>query len=105
MFLFFITFLKDRAFLVRINGMANIRSRLNTIRNWEDLGRQANYDAVCLAEISGVCPDHLRRWFQQTRGKTAQQWLGELRLSDAPALLAKPITISQVSRKLAYARA
>ena len=64
-----------------------MKSRLNQIPNLEELAAQAGYRVDRLAKLCGCTDRHLRNYIHATKGKRPREWLLELRMKSAAALL------------------
>jgi len=79
-----------------------MNSKLNHIKNWPELARQANWSAGALAKLCGVSTNTLRRHFLQQMRKTPGVWLAEQRQHQAIELLRDGSSIKEVAACLGY---
>ena len=76
--------------LVRPNRMVTAqmaRKDIYSVEEWGALAKQARYDPVHLARLLNVCPRQLNRYTHKLFNNSLQEWLDELRLADAAAML------------------
>ena len=62
-------------------------NRLEKVVDWTALAREAHFSSKELAKACSISPRQLRRYFAHAFEKAPQDWLDELRLSDAVSLL------------------
>jgi len=65
------------------SGRKNVNSRLDRVRDWRDLAREAKYQVRGLAKICGVSERQLRRYVFEHLKKRSKRWLDELRAEAA----------------------
>ena len=80
-------------------------SRLHAIEDWNTLARKADFRAAQLAEICDISLRQLERFFISENGIHPQDWLNELRLRQAVALIAQGKSVKEVAFELRYKRA
>ena len=68
----------------------------------DQMGRQADYDAVVLAQLCGLSLRQLERFFLARTGLTPREWLNQLRLYDALVLLAEGKSVKEVYGKVGF---
>lgn len=76
--------------------------RLEQIRNWPELARQANWSSAALSKLCGVSRETLRQHFLRHFGKSPGAWLAEQRQHEAIALLRDGSSIKETSTCLGY---
>jgi AraC-like DNA-binding protein len=79
-----------------------MNTKLNSIQNWPERARQANWSVSKLAKLCGISRDTMRRHFLQHFGKTPKVWLAEQRQQQAIELLRNGSTIKETSACLGY---
>ena len=79
-----------------------MRSRLDRIKDWNELGKNANYDAPTLAGLCRVTLRHLQRFFKERFGQAPQAWLDQLRLSHARDYLKSGLSIKETAFMLHF---
>ena len=89
----------DRGKLLELMCM---KSRLNQIKNWNELAKASNYNAKGLARSCRISERQLQRFVQELTGQTLQVWLNELRLKRAPILFQEGQTVKEVACELGY---
>jgi len=72
-------------------------SRLNRIRNWEELASKAKYKLNDLANLAATSPRHLRRYIESSKGKTPHKWMIELRLKSFADLRDQGKSIKEIA--------
>lgn len=77
-------------------------NKLEYIRNWHELARQANWSAVVLAKKCAVSSRCLHRHFLQQMGTSPKMWLSEQRLRQALKLLRNGSSIKEIASQLGY---
>jgi AraC-like DNA-binding protein len=77
-------------------------SRLDRIKNWAELARQANWSVSALANLCGVSRDTLRLHFQKHMGESPGVWLAEQRQHQAIELLRDGSSIKETASSLGY---
>jgi AraC-like DNA-binding protein len=77
-------------------------SRLDQITDWRQRIQAANYSVKPLAAKCGVSQQHLLRFFKETTGVTAHQWMHERRQKLALALLFQGKSVKETTRLLGY---
>ena len=77
-------------------------SRLDQIKDWEALAKEAWYCAIKLARIRRVSERQLRRYFQERMHMTPHKWLHELRMRRAFELVRDKTPIKEVAGELGY---
>jgi AraC-like DNA-binding protein len=80
-------------------------SCLASIRNWNDLAREAVFEVGKLAALCRVSDRQLRRYFISRFGKNPKAWLDEARLREAARLLAEGETLKGVTYALGFVHA
>ncbi len=76
--------------------------KLNSIQNWPELARQANWCATTLAKRCGISRDTLLRYFLERFGKTTKAWLAEQRQQQAIELLRDGSSIKETAAYMGY---
>jgi AraC-like DNA-binding protein len=76
--------------------------KLNHIKNWSELARQAEWSVTKLAKLCGVSPDTLRRFFLKQKGETTKALLAEQRQHQAIELLRDGSSIKEIASCLGY---
>jgi AraC-like DNA-binding protein len=79
-----------------------MNTKLNHIKNWEELAQKANWSAQKLAKDCNVSSRTLERFFLETKGKTPKNWLIEYRQQEAQTLLISGLSIKETAVKLGY---
>jgi AraC-like DNA-binding protein len=79
-----------------------MRSRLNGIKNWDELAAEALYSTHALAAIVGVTERQLERYFKDEKRGLPHVWLNELRQARAMYLLNLGHTVKEVSGMVGY---
>ena len=64
-------------------GRKNVNSRLDRVKDWRGLARNAKYQVHSLAKICGVSERQLRRYVFEHLKRRAKHWLDELRAEAA----------------------
>ena len=82
-----------------------MNGRLQWIKQWEELARQANWSAAALAEKCDVSLRTLERYFTEKTGKCPQAWLCELRQQQAIELLRRGCKVKETAEFLGYKHA
>jgi transcriptional regulator GlxA family with amidase domain len=82
-----------------------MNSRLNHIKNWEELAEGSNYSSKELARRCNVSLRHLERFFMATRRKLPHHWLNEYRLQKARELMCAGRLVKEVAAYLGYKQA
>ena len=78
-------------------------ARLRLLKGqWEELAKQARYDANELARLSGVSIRQLQRHFNRHFHCSPQSWLNERRLLVARALLLRGEQVKKVALDLGF---
>src|ERR1041384_3878592 len=80
-------------------------SRLDRIRDWSELARQARFSPRHLASVCRVSLRQLERYYNDSFGQTPQEWLNEARFREAKKLLLKGLSVKEVSFKLGFKQA
>lgn len=79
-----------------------MKSHLDRDGDWARWGAKAGYKAKVLAEIRKVSLRQLERYFIDYFGRPPQDWLDELRLAKAAALLVEGHRIKEVALRLGF---
>jgi AraC-like DNA-binding protein len=79
-----------------------MNTRLNHIKTWLPLAKQAGWSVTTLAKICGVSVRALERHFQRTEGKTPKAWLVEQRQKQAVELLRSGFSVKETSGGVGY---
>jgi AraC-like DNA-binding protein len=82
-----------------------MNGRLQWIKKWEELARQANWSAATLAKKCGVSLRTLERYFLKAMGKHPQTWLCEQRQRQAIELLRDGCNVTKTATLLGYKHA
>lgn len=83
-----------------------MRSRLNRIKNWEQLAEEVGYSTQKLAKLCGVSARTLERYFIETKGTAPHDWLNGIRQQRALQFIAASLlTVKEIAGKLAYKQA
>ena len=80
-------------------------SRLDLIKDWPLLAKEARYCALNLAHTIQVSPRQLRRHFENQKWVTPHNWLHELRMHRAVELICDRTPIKDVWIELGYKEA
>jgi AraC-like DNA-binding protein len=80
-----------------------MRSRLNTIRDWNSLAKTAKYKPHVLAQICKVSVRQLERYFMGRFRQAPQAWLNQIRSTEAARLLNSGAPIKQIAYDLGFA--
>lgn len=81
---------------------ANMSRRLERIENWPERARLADWCAARLAQHCGVTVRTLERHFLRVMHKTPHDWLMEVRMAEARALLAGGLSVKEAGGKLGF---
>jgi AraC-like DNA-binding protein len=79
-----------------------MRSRLNSIRDWEGRAAIANYKVGLLAKLTGVSISRLERFFAETVGESPLDWMNRLRQMRGMALLKQGFSVKRTAYELGY---
>ncbi len=71
-------------------------------KGWVTVARSCGYDYRKLARRCNITVRTLQRWFREDHAMTPEQWLIELRLKDAAAMLKKAKSVRSVQEKLGF---
>ncbi len=77
-------------------------SSLESVNDWERLGRIAHWSSANLARQCGVSPRQLQRFFSARMGTSPQVYLNSLRLGAAVNLLDGHKTVKEVAAMLDF---
>ncbi|HEX3626282.1 MAG TPA: helix-turn-helix transcriptional regulator [Verrucomicrobiae bacterium] len=77
-------------------------SKLNYVKDWQRLVRQANWSASLLAKATGVSVRALERHFVENFGRSPKAWLMEQRRLLAIDLLQKGCSVKEAAHLLGY---
>jgi AraC-like DNA-binding protein len=76
--------------------------KLQIVKNWQELARQAQWSASVLARQCGVSVRTLHRFCLKKTGKNLKTWLAENRLRLAVELLCDGTSIKETATRLGY---
>jgi len=79
-----------------------MNTRLNHIRNWPELAREANWSAAALAKMCGVSVRTLHRFFLMKEGKNTKIWMAKQRQRHAIELLGVGSSVKETAFLLGY---
>jgi AraC-like DNA-binding protein len=82
-----------------------MNTHLNTIQNWPELLREANWSVSQMAMNVGVSVRTLERHFLKTFVKCIRSWIAEQRQYRAIDLLHKGFTVKETATSLGYQHA
>jgi len=77
-------------------------SRLDRIKDWEELAAAANFKVSRLAKLCCCSVRQLERYFAQTQRQSPHEWLHEVRMQRAVELLRDKTPVKQVAYMLGY---
>jgi AraC-like DNA-binding protein len=77
-------------------------ARLNRIKDWRELARQAKWSASTLARLCGVSDDTLRRHFRKYMQQTIRNWLNEEKHREAKELLQDGFSVKEAALYVGY---
>jgi AraC-like DNA-binding protein len=80
-------------------------SRLDEVRNWEQLAETSHYSANLLAKRCKISTRQLERHFLHTKNQSPHQWLNELRQKQALKLTGGSCLAKEVAERLGYKQA
>lgn len=86
----------------QIQTATAMSSRLDKVKEWSHLAKDARYCALTLATVAGVSTRQLRRYFTDKHKTTPHKWLHELRMRRAVELLCESELVRVVSEILCY---
>jgi AraC-like DNA-binding protein len=81
---------------------AIMNSNLHHRKDWAALAKKTRYRATDLAQQCGVSLRQLERYSKAVIGASPHQWMRDLRLQQASALIRRHIALQDVSRKTGY---
>src|SRR5688572_570849 len=79
--------------------------RLDYLRDWIKLGREAHYDRAELAKLCQISQSQLSRFFLARLYRPPQEWLNELRTWDAMEILMRGESVKETAYQLSFADA
>lgn len=79
-----------------------MNTKLNHVKNWPELAREANWRADKLANLCGVSVRTLERHFRQELGKSPKTWLSGQRQKQVIELLLDGSTVKETANCLDY---
>jgi AraC-like DNA-binding protein len=79
-----------------------MNTKFKHIKNWEELGKQANWSVGKVAISCKVSIRTLERHFLKNMGRTPKKWLAEQRQKKARELLADGASIKETAALLDY---
>lgn len=82
-----------------------MKSELNHIQNWLELGQKAKWSASSLARECNVSLRTLQRFFLKHMGKSPKAWLSEQRRGQAIALKREGHSVKMAAYLLGYTHA
>jgi len=82
-----------------------MRSRLDAIADWRRIARKAKYRVDMMAEVVGVTPREIERFFSQRLRLSPKEWVDNLRMEDARRCLRRGLPIKEVAMRLGFKHA
>jgi transcriptional regulator GlxA family with amidase domain len=79
-----------------------MNTKLDHIKNWVELAREAKWSGKTLAIKCGVSTRTLYRYFFKYTGKSTRAWLAEQRQHHALELLGEGASIKETAARLGY---
>jgi AraC-like DNA-binding protein len=79
-----------------------VNTKLDHIKNWLELAREANWSAKALAKRCNVSVRTLERYFLRKKGKAPKAWLAEVRQQLAVELLQDGTSVKETAGCLKY---
>jgi AraC-like DNA-binding protein len=79
-----------------------MNTKLNQIKNWVELAREAKWSAALLAKRCNVSVRTLERFFLKRKGKAPKAWLAEQRQQLAVELLHDGSSVKETAGCLHY---
>jgi AraC-like DNA-binding protein len=80
----------------------SVRTRLLAVQNWAELATTAGYRASRLADLCGVKPRSLQRFFRTHLETSPQRWLDEARDFEAAKLILNGERTKEIAYRLGY---
>lgn len=77
-------------------------SRLCQVSNWEQRAKEAGFNVSLLAIRCGVSRRQLLNFIKQSFGVTTHQWMLQLRMENAGALLRQGFFVKEASHQLGF---
>ena len=79
-----------------------MRSKLHRIGDWEALAAKCEYSTAALAQECNISGRQLERFFKKTYGKSPREWLEQLRMRQAPAVLKECSSVKEAAQTMGY---
>jgi len=77
-------------------------SRLDRIREWEELATNSEFSAAKMAETCGISTRQLRWYFRECRGRQLKKWLDDLRAQAAVERLRRGESVKSIAIELGF---
>jgi AraC-like DNA-binding protein len=79
-----------------------MNTKLNHIRDWNDLAKDTNWSATRLAKYCNISTSTLTRFFRKNMGKTPKAWLREQRLYGAAESIKAGNSVKETAYRYGY---
>lgn len=78
------------------------RKDVQTLEEWAELAKQANYDLFLVAQLLNIGPRQLRRYTRKILNTSPQRWLDAQRLTHAATMLKNKELVKTVAFDLGF---